>query len=65
VALFAADAHHLAVRGDQTAFLAYGRECRPHTARVTNAHGDVIAMVALEDLFEDLVGTVHDGTHRV
>jgi magnesium and cobalt exporter, CNNM family len=25
----------------------------------------VSAMVALEDLVEDLVGTVRDGTHRV
>ena len=29
------------------------------------ADGGVIAMVALEDLVEDLVGTVRDGTHRV
>jgi CBS domain containing-hemolysin-like protein len=32
---------------------------------VTGAEGFVVAMVALEDLVEDLVGTVRDGTHRV
>jgi magnesium and cobalt exporter, CNNM family len=43
------------------------RLCRnnSHLALVTNARGDVIVMVALEDLFEDLVGAVRDGTHRV
>ena len=41
------------------------RRSNSHLALVTNAHGDVVAMVALEDLFEDLVGTVRDGTHRV
>ncbi len=41
------------------------RRSNSHLALVTNAHGEVVAMVALEDLFEDLVGTVRDGTHRV
>ena len=35
-----------------------------HLALVT-ADDSVIAMVALEDLVEDVVGTVRDGTHRV
>ena len=41
------------------------RRSNSHLALVTDARGDVVAMVALEDLFEDLVGTVRDGTHRV
>ena len=41
------------------------RRSNSHLALVINAHDDVVAMVALEDLFEDLVGTVRDGTHRV
>jgi CBS domain containing-hemolysin-like protein len=41
------------------------RRSNSHLALVINTHGDVVAIVALEDLFEDLVGTVHDGTHRV
>jgi CBS domain containing-hemolysin-like protein len=41
------------------------RRSNSHLALVTNARGDVVAMVALEDLFEGLVGTVHDSTHRV
>lgn len=35
-----------------------------HLALVTDVHGDVVGMVALEDLFEDLVGAIRDGTHR-
>ena len=35
-----------------------------HLALVTTDE-QVTAMVALEDLVEDLVGTVRDGTHRV
>jgi len=35
-----------------------------HLALVTGAGGTVSAMVALEDLVEDLVGAVRDGTHR-
>lgn len=45
------------------------RRSNSHLALVTDATaggGDpVVAMVALEDLVEDLVGTVRDGTHRV
>lgn len=41
------------------------RRSNSHLALVTDANADVVAMVALEDLVEDLVGTVRDGTHRV
>ncbi|GJF14882.1 membrane protein [Mycolicibacterium cyprinidarum] len=41
------------------------RRTNSHLALVTTTDGDVTAMVALEDLVEDLVGTVRDGTHRV
>lgn len=41
------------------------RRSNSHLALVTGDDGDVVAMVALEDLVEDLVGTVRDGTHRV
>jgi CBS domain containing-hemolysin-like protein len=41
------------------------RRNNSHLALVTAADGSVVAMVALEDLVEDLVGTVRDGTHRV
>jgi len=40
------------------------RRTNSHLALVTD-EGAVTAMVALEDLVEDLVGTVRDGTHRV
>ena len=43
------------------------RGCGATTATwrlVTGADGSVSAMVALEDLVEDLVGAVRDGTHR-
>ncbi|MGV0653405.1 hemolysin family protein [Mycolicibacterium thermoresistibile] len=40
------------------------RRNNSHLALVTT-DGRVTAMVALEDLVEDLVGTVRDGTHRV
>lgn len=39
------------------------RRSNSHLALVT-ANGGVVAMVALEDMVEDLVGTVRDGTHR-
>jgi CBS domain containing-hemolysin-like protein len=45
--------------------LARLRRTNSHLALVTAADGSVVAMVALEDLVEDLVGTVRDGTHRV
>jgi CBS domain containing-hemolysin-like protein len=45
------------------------RRSNAHLALVTRpdgaSDGPVVAMVALEDLVEDLVGTVRDGTHRV
>jgi len=41
------------------------RRINSHLALVTASDGQVSAMVALEDLVEDLVGTVRDGTHRV
>ena len=41
------------------------RRNNSHLALVTVAGRSVTAMVALEDLVEDLVGTVRDGTHRV
>lgn len=40
------------------------RRSNSHLALVTH-EGAVTALVALEDLVEDLVGTVRDGTHRV
>jgi CBS domain containing-hemolysin-like protein len=40
------------------------RRSNSHLALVTGPDGVVCAMVALEDLVEDLVGTVRDGTHR-
>ncbi|MEZ0050088.1 CBS domain containing-hemolysin-like protein [Mycobacterium sp. MAA66] len=44
--------------------LSWLRRNNSHLALVTT-DGFVTAMVALEDLVEDLVGTVRDGTHRV
>jgi CBS domain containing-hemolysin-like protein len=41
------------------------RRDNSHLALLTTPDGGVSAMVALEDLVEDLVGTVRDGTHRV
>lgn len=41
------------------------RRSNSHLALVTGADGKVAGVVALEDLVEDLVGTVRDGTHRV
>ena len=41
------------------------RRDNSHLALVTAADDRVTAMVTLEDLVEDLVGTVRDGTHRV
>ncbi len=41
------------------------RRSNSHLAMVTAADGSVTAMVTLEDLVEDLVGTVRDRTHRV
>ena len=41
------------------------RRNNSHLALVNGPDGAVVAIVALEDLAEDLVGTVRDGTHRV
>jgi len=41
------------------------RRNNSHLALVNGSDGRVAGMVALEDLVEDLVGTVRDGTHRV
>ncbi|HZQ30865.1 MAG TPA: hemolysin family protein [Mycobacterium sp.] len=41
------------------------RRSNAHLALATAHDGEVVAIVALEDLVEDLVGTVRDGTHRV
>ena len=41
------------------------RRSNSHLALVTGRDETVTAMVTLEDLVEDLVGTVRDGTHRV
>ena len=41
------------------------RRNNSHLALVTGSEGRVVGLVALEDLVEDLVGTVRDGTHRV
>ncbi|WP_415795701.1 CBS domain-containing protein, partial [Mycolicibacterium frederiksbergense] len=40
------------------------RRNKSHLALVTDG-GRVTAMVTLEDLVEDLVGTVRDGTNRI
>lgn len=41
------------------------RRSNSHLALATADDGRVVAMVTLEDLVEDVVGTVRDGTHRV
>src|SRR5579884_590629 len=41
------------------------RRSKSHLALATSDGRDVVAMVALEDLVDDLLGTVRDGTHRV
>ena len=40
------------------------RQAKSHLALVTASDGAVAGMVTLEDLVEDLIGTVRDGTHR-
>jgi CBS domain containing-hemolysin-like protein len=40
------------------------RQSNSHLALLTGADGGVCGMVTLEDLVEDLVGTVRDGMHR-
>ena len=41
------------------------RRSNAHLALVIGRDGKIVAIVALEDLVQDLVGTVRDGTHRV
>ncbi|NDJ87686.1 hemolysin family protein [Mycolicibacter kumamotonensis] len=41
------------------------RRTNSHLALAVDEDGAVVAMVALEDLVQDVVGTVRDGTHRV
>ncbi|RRR48103.1 HlyC/CorC family transporter [Mycolicibacter terrae] len=41
------------------------RRTNSHLALAVDTEGAVVAMVALEDLVQDVVGTVRDGTHRV
>lgn len=44
--------------------LTHLQQSKSHLAIVTDPDGSVCGMVALEDLVEDLVGTVRDGMHR-
>jgi magnesium and cobalt exporter, CNNM family len=41
------------------------KRANAHLALVTDRNGEVVAIVALDGLVEDLVGTARDGTHRV
>ena len=41
------------------------RRASSHLGRVVDATGATVGIVALEDLVEEFVGTVRDGTHRV
>ncbi|MEU4805989.1 hemolysin family protein [Actinosynnema sp. NPDC023587] len=43
--------------------LAALRRAQSHLARAVTADGELIGVVALEDLVEEYVGTVRDGTH--
>ena len=43
--------------------LAALRRAQSHLARAVGADGAVSGVVALEDLVEEYVGTVRDGTH--
>lgn len=45
--------------------LAALRRASAHLGAVIDASGAVIGIVALEDLVEEFVGTVRDGTHRI
>ena len=54
--------------GDRTPLneaLARMRRARSHLAEVSDAAGTVAGVVALEDLVEEFVGTVRDGTHLI
>lgn len=41
------------------------RRSNSHLALMTAPDGRIVGLVTLEDLVEDLVGTVRDGTHRI
>ncbi|WP_433723521.1 hemolysin family protein [Nocardia sp. CA-129566] len=45
--------------------LARMRRTNSHLGRVVDGRGNTVGIVALEDLVEEFVGTVRDGTHRV
>ncbi len=45
--------------------LAMLRRASSHLAEVVDADGHCLGIVALEDLVEEFVGTVRDGTHRI
>ena len=45
--------------------LSWLRRSNSHLALAVGPDDTVVAMVALEDLVEDVVGTIRDGTHRV
>ncbi|MDF0529107.1 hemolysin family protein [Tsukamurella sp. 8F] len=44
---------------------AFMRRHGSHLSAVSDEHGRTVGIVALEDLVEEFVGTVRDGTHRV
>ncbi|WP_410872393.1 hemolysin family protein [Nocardia sp. A7] len=41
------------------------RRTSSHLGRVVDSRGNTVGVVALEDLIEEFVGTVRDGTHRL
>ncbi|MFI1236360.1 hemolysin family protein [Nocardia salmonicida] len=45
--------------------LARLRRTSSHLGRVVDSRGNTVGVVALEDLIEEFVGTVRDGTHRI
>jgi CBS domain containing-hemolysin-like protein len=45
--------------------LASLRRASSHLGAAADASGQIVGIVALEDLVEEYVGTVRDGTHRV
>ncbi|MFE9786965.1 hemolysin family protein [Nocardia salmonicida] len=45
--------------------LARLRRTSSHLGRVVDSRGNTVGVVALEDLVEEFVGTVRDGTHRL
>ncbi|GGN68160.1 hemolysin family protein [Nocardia rhizosphaerihabitans] len=45
--------------------LARLRRTNSHLGRVVDSRGNTVGVVAMEDLIEEFVGTVRDGTHRL